>query len=233
MYEAVIFDLYDTLLHLDGAGILATRQQLATLAGIDPAAFALQWRLTGPDRMLGRLGDIRGELRAMLVAMGAQEAATDDALVERMANLECRAWEAAAQPYPGAIETLVTLAEQGLKLGLISNCSCQAGAVVSATGLDELMDAIVLSCEVGVTKPDPAIYRRACDRLALPPERCVYVADGAGGELDAARALGMLAIKVEHPNRRPEAGADQTYDVRITALEELPGVLARMAGPAV
>jgi epoxide hydrolase-like predicted phosphatase len=60
--------------------------------------------------------------------------------------------------------------------------------------LDALFDAVVLSGELGVRKPDPEIYRTALERLDVAPGRCVFV-DDLGGNLKPAKALGMTTIR--------------------------------------
>jgi len=64
----------------------------------------------------------------------------------------------------------------------------------------DAFDVIVESSVEGVRKPDPAIYRRTCDRLAVAPERCVFL-DDLGVNLKPARAMGMTTIKVIDPVR--------------------------------
>ena len=59
--------------------------------------------------------------------------------------------------------------------------------------LDELFDAAVISGDVGLRKPDPAIYTLTAERLGLEPEACVFV-DDLGGNLKPARALGMATV---------------------------------------
>ena len=59
--------------------------------------------------------------------------------------------------------------------------------------LEELFDAWVISSEVGLRKPDPAIYELAAERLGLPPAACVFV-DDLPGNLKPARALGMATV---------------------------------------
>jgi putative hydrolase of the HAD superfamily len=59
--------------------------------------------------------------------------------------------------------------------------------------LGELFDAWVISGEVGLRKPDPAIYELAAERLGLPPEACVFV-DDLPGNLKPALALGMATV---------------------------------------
>jgi putative hydrolase of the HAD superfamily len=56
-------------------------------------------------------------------------------------------------------------------------------------------DHVVESSKVGVRKPDPAIYRMACEALDVTPLSCVYL-DDLGINCKPAAALGMAAIKV-------------------------------------
>jgi epoxide hydrolase-like predicted phosphatase len=79
----------------------------------------------------------------------------------------------------------------GLRTGLLSN-SWRAEDYDRAL-LEELFDAWVISGEVGLRKPDPAIYALAADRLGLAPGELVYV-DDLPGNLKPARALGMATI---------------------------------------
>jgi putative hydrolase of the HAD superfamily len=57
----------------------------------------------------------------------------------------------------------------------------------------DLFDLVVDSCDVGLRKPDPAIYELAAERLGLPPAACVFV-DDLPGNLKPARALGMGTV---------------------------------------
>ena len=59
----------------------------------------------------------------------------------------------------------------------------------------ELFDVVVESSVEGIRKPDPAIYRLACERLSVDPARCVFL-DDLGINLKPARAMGMHTIKV-------------------------------------
>jgi epoxide hydrolase-like predicted phosphatase len=79
----------------------------------------------------------------------------------------------------------------GLRTGLLSN-SWSVEDYPSDL-LEELFDAWVISGEVGLRKPDPAIYTLAAERMELPPDAIAYV-DDLPGNLKPARALGMLTI---------------------------------------
>jgi putative hydrolase of the HAD superfamily len=77
-----------------------------------------------------------------------------------------------------------------------------------------LFEHVVESSKVGFRKPDPRIYRHACDLLGVPPERCVYL-DDLGINLKPARALGMRTIKVGDP------------DIAIAELQDMVGIPLR------
>ena len=77
-----------------------------------------------------------------------------------------------------------------------------------------LFEHVVESSKVGVRKPDPRIYRHACDLLGVRPEECIYL-DDLGINLKPARALGMRTIK----------GADP--DVAIDELQAMVGIRLR------
>jgi epoxide hydrolase-like predicted phosphatase len=79
----------------------------------------------------------------------------------------------------------------GLRTGLLSNSWSVAD--YDRRLLAELFDAWVISAEVGLRKPDPAIYALAAERMELPPEAIAFV-DDLPGNLKPARALGMTTI---------------------------------------
>src|SRR5919112_1433228 len=94
-----------------------------------------------------------------------------------VAETQTAGWTRAVVLYPETIPTLAALRERGLRLGLISNCSAQAGAVLDRIGLSERFDAVVLSCAVGLAKPDRAIFEHACRALGVALQESLFVAD--------------------------------------------------------
>ena len=77
-----------------------------------------------------------------------------------------------------------------------------------------LFEHVIESSKLGFRKPDPRIYRHACDLLGVQPEECVYL-DDLGINLKPARALGMRTIKVGDP------------DVAIDELQAMVGIALR------
>ncbi|HWC87595.1 MAG TPA: HAD-IA family hydrolase [Solirubrobacteraceae bacterium] len=98
--------------------------------------------------------------------------------------LEPRGWV----PYRDARGVLHTLAERGLRLGVISNVGFDLRPILRHHGCAELARRCTLSFEEEVTKPDPRIFRAALRKLGTEPSETVMVgdhpeADGAAAEL--------------------------------------------------
>jgi putative hydrolase of the HAD superfamily len=226
--RGVFFDFYDTLGYIESAVVETGRRELAQMAGLGEAEFAPLWRANREARTLGTAGDLTTQLRDMLGSIGLAPPAS---LIAEMARLEERAWERAVRLYPDTKPALRELRRRGYRLGIISNCSVQAGAMIDFHGLRALVDTTLLSFEVGVAKPDPAIYEQACAALGLPPEACGFVADGAGGELEGARAVGLLTVRIDRPDRRASREGEQARsDRRVGSLDELLELLGSGLG---
>lgn len=80
----------------------------------------------------------------------------------------------------------------GIKTGLISN-SWGEGLAYDAAMLDELFDAVVISGDVGLHKPQPEIFLLGAERIGVAPEECVFV-DDLRENCAGAEAVGMTAI---------------------------------------
>jgi putative hydrolase of the HAD superfamily len=102
------------------------------------------------------------------------------------------------------VDAVDWLKANGYRIGCITNnVPAGHGAQMSSTAdkaeaiaaIMARFDHVVESSKVGIRKPDPAIYRLACDALGVTPDRCAYL-DDLGINCKPAAALGMAAIKV-------------------------------------
>ena len=78
--------------------------------------------------------------------------------------------------------------------------------------VDELFDLVVDSSEVGVRKPDPAIYRLALAGLGGIPPECALFLDDYPSNIDAAVALGIRGVLVESDLRTALTALDRLID---------------------
>jgi putative hydrolase of the HAD superfamily len=83
------------------------------------------------------------------------------------------------------------LRRHGIRTALLSN---SWGMDYPREEWDEIFDAVVISGEVGMRKPEPAIYRRAAEELNVDPASCVFV-DDLGPNVKGAVAVGMVGVK--------------------------------------
>jgi putative hydrolase of the HAD superfamily len=112
------------------------------------------------------------------------------------------------------------------RLGLLSNFDdAQCGREVLAdTGVADLFEAVIISAEVRLRKPDPRIFRRMLEMLDLAPHQILYVGDTPLDDVWGAYQLGIPTVWISKgANALPE-GIPQPQFV-ITELSELPRLL--------
>ncbi len=95
--------------------------------------------------------------------------------------------------YEDAVPTLTRLREAGIRICLLSNAGVRIRSVLDREGLTGLVDAMVLSFEVGFVKPDHRIFQAALDALALPAASVLMVGDNANDDGGGA-SLGLRTL---------------------------------------
>lgn len=90
------------------------------------------------------------------------------------------------------------LRAEGYRTAILTNNVREWGRYWKASIPLDLFDVVVDSCDVGLRKPDPAIFRLTCDRLGVAPEAAVFLDDTAR-HVEAARLIGLHAILVRDP----------------------------------
>jgi len=193
----VIFDLFGTLVHeLPRADFYASVDAIADAVDADRVAFRARWDASARARQTGVFEDMAANVRAICDELGVP--ATEEAVA---AGLKARwlMYERWYRPRDGTVETLAVLRRREYPLGLVSMCAPDTPALWRASPLGGSVDVEVFSSEVGLRKPDPAIYRLATARLGVSSEGCVYVGDGAYGELTGAAAVGMVPYLLRDP----------------------------------
>ncbi len=201
-YDAVIFDLFGTL--VDIFSLDEYREflgEMCAVLGVAPADFTNLWDERADDRALGQI-PVAEQLRNVCRTLGA---AVTSAQIEKAVTMRAAFVRGALVPRDDAASTLAALRERGVKVGVISDCSEEVVAAWPGTPLAPLVDEAVLSAAVGMKKPDPRVYRLACERLGVAPEKCMFVGDGGSRELSGASAVGMEAVLIRAPG---DAGDD-------------------------
>lgn len=217
MNRAVIFDMGGTLLRFARAGDGSWRAfESQGLRGLyrylvdeghplqaheDAFVEALFTRMvTGWEQATG--GHINLRTAEWIAAGAADHALTLDeaALLEatRRYVMPLRAGISAA---PGAADTLAALRERGYRVGLISNTAWPAELHLEdleELGLLHHIEHPIFSGDLGVWKPNRAIFQHALDALEVAPEQAVFVGDNPREDVRGAQAIGMRAVWIRN-----------------------------------
>jgi HAD superfamily hydrolase (TIGR01549 family) len=128
------------------------------------------------------------------------------------------------QLFPGTIETLETLKEQGLRLAIISNWTMNLEGLLQALNLAHFFDEIIVSTVVRLYKPQPEIFQLTTKRLKTEPNLCLHVGDSFKADVQGALAANFNAVLFD-PNRTSRHGFTPT----ITTLPQLIPLLRETA----
>jgi HAD superfamily hydrolase (TIGR01509 family) len=206
--EAVLFDFHGTLAQVEDAvtWVRAAAAECGTALDVGRATILADRLVTAgrpggplPTRIPPHLAEVWAERdlyehahRAAFTGLAATvDASIDgfaDALYERA--LSPRGWYA----YGDAVATLTALKAAGTRIAVVSNIGFDIRPVLAHLHLDGLVDAYVLSYEIGRQKPDPAIFQYACAMLHVDPEHALMVGDTPADA--AAVAIGCAAYVV-------------------------------------
>ena len=198
---AVLFDLDDTLFDhwaCTGAALADLRARFPVLGGVPARAVDEEHR-----RLLEEL-----HLRVLAGAMTVDEArlerfrqllafaggAADGAAATEAAAAYRAAYLAHWRPVDGALELLAALHGRVSTGVVTNNVAAEQRLKIAACGFGPLIDAVIISEEAGVTKPDPRIFSLALGQLGCPAGEAVMIGDAWDTDIAGARAAGIRPI---------------------------------------
>jgi HAD superfamily hydrolase (TIGR01509 family) len=224
--KAVIFDFSGTLFHCDdtenwlrdtlaGAGIEATEEEIAYYAkrlhdsGGQPGGYSGDIPLPDRLRPLWQRRDLDPAAhRAVYIELmrdaGLPWPGIEDLLYDWHWHPE--SW----LPYPDTRQALEVLRRREIPVAVLSNIPRDVSPVFRYYGVDSLIAGYVFSYAEGVKKPDPEIFRRACDLLGHDPADVLMIGDNVaddGGAVSIGcefRVVAHLPV-TERPNALLEA----------------------------
>jgi putative hydrolase of the HAD superfamily len=167
---------------------------MATVLSVPADDFVRLWSATRDKRATGILPSTEANITYICQELGLR---IDEDTIKRAAWLRFQYTSPLLTALrPGAVETLSQLKSEGSCTGLISNCAPEVPLLWQKTALAPLIDIAIFSSCVGLSKPDPRIYRLATDRLQVEPANCLYVGDGDNDELSGATQAGMRVVRI-------------------------------------
>jgi HAD superfamily hydrolase (TIGR01549 family) len=129
-------------------------------------------------------------------------------------------------PYPGARELLAQLAAQ-YRIGVIANQSMGTEQRLQVYGLAPFLALCLSSAEIGLAKPDPALFRLALERVGCKPCQAVMVGDRLDNDIRPAKLLGWRTIRVLQGFARVQSARDEDEEPDFTVghLERIRDIL--------
>lgn len=188
-YAACLIDVYETVLSFDQvqhAGLIAER------AGVPVTDLAAAAQIWGPMVTDGR-ATLAQAMAGILQECGVE---TDDEAVAALVAADQETILELTELHPDTVPFLEALRAAGVRTAFVSNCAENTRPLLDALGLSSLVDELVLSCEVGAAKPEPAIYRAALDRLGVAADQALFI-DDQQRFCDAATELGIAAVRID------------------------------------
>ena len=220
--QAVLFDLDDTLFDHRHARLAALR----TIRSIEPALarYSLAHLARECDRVrsevhfalvvTGKISPEESRWRRMTRFLAEHRIDLPRTRIRELVDLRTESYRRNRRAVPGAEALLRQLHASDAKIAVVTNnLVTEQVEKLAVTGLDHLVDHLVCSEEVGVTKPAPQIFRVALQRAGARPGTAVMVGDSWEYDIVGARRLGIRAIWF-HRDDRPRPSQPRADELR-------------------
>jgi FMN phosphatase YigB (HAD superfamily) len=206
--RACLVDVYDTILD---SSWHARARAIAELAGVPAEQWVAEWGSLSGERDRGAL-TMGGAFAKALAACGRD---ADPGLITRLIAADAGHLGSDTVICDDTEAFFTALRSRGIAVALVSNCADNTRPMLAARGILAMVDAAILSCEVGVSKPDPEIYLMALQSLGVLGADAVFL-DDQPKCCDGAEKIGVRAIQVVRPGI-----ASQPADPRFTPVTSL------------
>jgi putative hydrolase of the HAD superfamily len=187
---AVLCDVDGVIRHWDRAATARLEQEYDLPVGTMAAVAFAQERLA--PAITGQVSDgtWRAEIVRDLTALCRSASRAAEIVGE---------WSSMAGRADAEVLELLRQAREHVPVALVSNATTRLEEDLRRLGVTRVIDVVVSSARVGVTKPQPGIYVAAAARVGVPVNRCLFV-DDTPGHVRAATALGMNGLVYRGPD---------------------------------
>ncbi len=129
------------------------------------------------------------------------------------------------KPFPDVLPFFEQLSQQtDLPLGIVTHgLEIKQAEKLLLLGVVPYLhpEAVVISDQMGISKPNPKLYSRACARLGLDPTEVMYCGDSPAHDIDPPNSLGMVTVRVRRDNRFANVESATPPDYDISSFDEL------------
>jgi len=186
--RACLIDVYDTILT---SPFVQRMESITQPLGIGIGDWLAEWDKMREDRDRGKL-TVAASIARTLPVFGIEP---DPALVADLSRRDVESAQTQTQLCEDTVPFLEWLRSRGVLTALVSNCEDTTRARLEYLGIVPLVDAVILSCEVGSVKPYPEIYVTALDELGVAAVDAVFI-DDQPTYCVGAEAVGIRPIQI-------------------------------------
>jgi putative hydrolase of the HAD superfamily len=223
--SGVLFDVDDTLVDHAGASRGAILARLREVGLPHGAEAADRWRALD-EQHFGRFltGEIGFQEQRRARVRGILEKDLDDPAADAWFAAYNEQFESAWACFDDVLAALALLDARGLPVGVVTNLdTARQRYKLDRVGLSGRFRVLVGLDSLGVGKPDPAVFRHACELLGTEPSDTAFVGDRLDHDALGARDAGLLAVWLDRTGRDTHVPEGVT---RVRSLAELEEVLA-------
>ena len=188
MVRACLIDVYDTILK---SHFVRRMESLVQPLGIGIGDWLAEWDKMREDRDRGKL-TVAASIARTLPVFGIEP---DPALVADLSRRDVESARTLTRLCDDTVPFLEWLRSRDVLTALVSNCADTTRAQLEYLGIVPLVDAVILSCEVGSMKPYPEIYVTALDELGVAAVDAVFI-DDQPTYCVGAEAVGIRPIQI-------------------------------------
>lgn len=240
-FSTIFFDLGNTLIYFDGDWTETAVRAQAAIANnlcqhgfkVDETEFAMQFGKAIQQYAQERKSDLLEPTTARVLRRQLKEFAIENIdgqiftdLLKNYYAISEEHWKLPEDTHP----TLEMLKQKGYQIALISNAADAENVhrQIRAAELDQLLDYVVISAEIGMRKPAREVFQKALEHFKIEPSNAIMVGDLLEADIQGARNTGMQSVWLTRWARNPENEAlinriKPTH--RINRLRDLPRLL--------
>jgi putative hydrolase of the HAD superfamily len=236
--KALLFDFDETLLINEASTVSAVRaswesiQSLAPGISLDEVVNAYmssrdEFWTRADEQIMDILQSPKEDIRFNLWKMTLEKLNLTNhellpILVEKFGETRYNTWEL----YPDSLEILDQLKHE-YRLVMITNGvpEIQWGKI-NKVNVKTYFNPIIISGEIGVSKPDPEYFKLVLNQLQLRADECVVIGDSVRNDVGGAKNTGIISVWINRDNLLPRPSIQPDFEIH--ALKELLPILEKL-----
>lgn len=237
--KAILLDLDDTIISFDGVAEIAWKRCSKQFIEENQVDFTYEvlmkklfdtrkWYWGDPERhKRGRENLVKSRrevVRYTLKALGFNNEERSNAYADNYTRMQ----NEMIYLFPDSIEAIETFRSMGIRLGLVTNGTSKGQREkLKRFNIEKYFELILIDTEVGISKPDPGIFKLALDRLELKSDQVWMAGDNLIWDIQGPKKLGIYTLWNDFRKRGLSADSKVVPDRIIHSLRDISDILIK------